>query len=121
MQNPDGSATCDRCGIWLEGYGVTHGLCCTDLDGETLRELIFCYRNQCRTFVLDGFVNQQIAAGDTACNHCGVDLQIRSISTAMLASDIAPTGSVDRRLQFCYVNGSRNQFLDRIDPTGVKF
>jgi hypothetical protein len=120
VQNTDGTASCDRCGITLAGFGVLSGLVCVDLDGETVRELIFCYANECRTFVLDGFVNYQ-QPGPATCTHCGISLGVRSVSTAMLATDVQPTGDTSRTMQFCYENGSRNQLLDRVDPTGVRF
>jgi hypothetical protein len=118
MQNPDGTSSCDRCGIALDGFGVLYGLVCVDLHGETLRELIFCYANDCRTAVLEGLVNYPQSG---VCSHCGLELPVRSVSTAMLTSDILPVGDTARPLQFCYANGSRNQLLDRIDPTGVTF
>jgi len=113
-QNADGSATCDRCGIWLEGYGILYGLTCSELSGETVRNLIFCYRNSCRTVLLSGMVNfPQQATGVISCTHCNLALSARSVSAALLATDILPAtaGDVQRIMQFCYRNGSRDAFL----------
>jgi hypothetical protein len=52
MQNLDGTASCDRCGRQLEGYGVIHGMISSDLgsDGEIINR-IFCYET-CRDAIV---------------------------------------------------------------------
>lgn len=54
-ENPDGTVICDRCGIPLDGYGVIHGMICSDLDenGEIIKR-IYCYTNGCRDWILAG-------------------------------------------------------------------
>lgn len=119
-RNGDGTATCDRCGIWLPGYGVLYGLITTDLtDKGQTRSLIFCYTNQCRTLVLEGFVNFP-APPDTPLLRCTDDntaLARRGLSEALLAVDMHP-GIAEhlRYMQFCYATGSRDRFLNQ---TGI--
>jgi hypothetical protein len=54
MQNPDGTTTCDRCGRELPGYGVIHGMICSDLgeDGQ-ITNRIYCYET-CRDAIVEG-------------------------------------------------------------------
>lgn len=52
---PDGTALCDRCGIELDGYGVIHGMICSDLnEDEEIVYRIYCYINGCRDWILAG-------------------------------------------------------------------
>lgn len=52
-QNPDGTASCDRCGVNLPGYGVIHGMICSDLNGAgEIIDRIFCYENKCRDAIV---------------------------------------------------------------------
>lgn len=120
--NTDGSATCDRCGIWLAGFGVRYGLVCTDTNLTTgaVRDWIFCYTNQCRAVVLTGFVNypQNIGTVPTRCTDDDTKLDDRIVGTAMLACDMHPNDpGVVRYLQFCYETGSRDRFLTHLEAT----
>lgn len=117
MRNPDGTGTCDRCGITLEGFGVLYGMVSADLTGERIREQIFCYRNQCRTVMLAGML---AFAGSVDCTHCDQRLTARSVTEAMLVTDIQPAtrGDVQRTMQFCYSNGSRDAFMQPLTMRG---
>ena len=108
--NANGTATCDRCEIVLPGYGVINGLVCTDLLNGVIRNLIFCYRNNCRTVMLTGMLAH---LGKTGCTHCNAAIPTRGVASAMLASDLHPAadGDVERTMQFCYSNNSRTAFL----------
>jgi hypothetical protein len=110
MQNPDGTATCDRCGILLPGFGVLQGMVCASLTGDTVTERIFCYRNGCRTTTLGALVGN---TNPNVCTHCAVPISPRAVAYALLASDIDPTvpGGVQRMMQFCYINDSAGILL----------
>lgn len=111
-RNSDGSATCDRCGIWLPGYGVLHGMVCTDLDGPNVRSLIFCYRSNCRSYALGNLLAiTPPMDGNLRCSHCGVILTARSVAQAMLTQDVQPNVDTPRALAFCYINHSRDLLL----------
>jgi hypothetical protein len=114
--NPDGSATCDRCGIWLAGFGVLYGMVCTDIDASgRVRDHIYCYTNQCRTAVLDGLVNypQTTATETQKCTHCNRKLDGRSVAEAMLTQDVLPSSNnrEARSMAFCYANGGRDLLI----------
>ena len=115
-KNPDGTATCDRCGIWLAGYGVLYGMVCTDLDATGgVRDWIFCYTNNCRSAVLSGMVlyPSDDNASRIRCYHCNMRLDTSSVAEAMLTFDLAPATipATVRTMTFCYINGSRDQLL----------
>ncbi len=107
-ENADGTATCDRCGLGLPGYGVIFGMVISDITGD----LIVCYN--CRPAVLAGLVNH--SGTERQCSHCGVEVAARVTPYASLVTDLAP--GVDpptgRQLLFCVVNGSRDLFLARL-------
>ena len=111
MQNPDGTATCDRCGIGLPGYGVINGAVISDTSptGDMVG-LIVCYT--CWPVVISDLVSY----GDPlACNNCGTPQGFRSVTLAALVTDLAP--SLDhsaRYLMFCRANGCRNRLLVHI-------
>jgi hypothetical protein len=93
---------------------VLYGLVCTDLDeAGAVRDWIFCYRNFCRTAVLEGLINFPATASDQErCVDCNVKLSARSVVDAMLTTDLAPNSFGEQRmLSFCYVNNSRNRLL----------
>jgi hypothetical protein len=108
--NPDGTANCDRCGRFIDGYGVLYGMVSADLNDTTVRNLIVCY-DECRPLVLDGLLRNN---DPTRCADCGIPA-IRAVSFGLLATDLDPiTGDV-RNLTFCYVNGSAAAYLSRLD------
>ena len=113
MQNADGTATCDRCGIGLPGYGVLHGMVITDVgDSGVILNLIVCYN--CRPIVLDGIM---IFDNGNDCNRCGLSTPYRAASFGILITDLAP--AIDppeaRYLFFSRENGCRDLLLDRIE------
>lgn len=56
--NPDGTATCTKCGGALAGYGVIYGLLVSRIDNNgEIENLIFCYANGCNDKVLRGHLN----------------------------------------------------------------
>lgn len=111
MQNSDGTATCDRCGIGLPGYGVIHGATISDLSvDDNIVGLIVCYN--CWPAVITDMVTH----GDAlACNNCGTPQGFRSVVLAALVTDLAPAEDHDARyLMFCRANGCRNRLLIHI-------
>ena len=113
-QNANGTATCDRCGILLPGYGIINGIVCTDLTrtGAVVGR-IFCYRNNCRTIMLTGMLN--FPATDFNCVHCNRAVTTRSLEEGMLTAELHPgSEGVVRSLLFCYANDSRDLFLANV-------
>lgn len=113
--NADGSARCDRCGIWLAGYGVIYGMVCSDLDiVGAPRSRIYCYVNNCRGVVLAGMVNH---ADENRCTDDGTALTARSVSEAMLCTDLRPGADPPtiRQMQFCYATGSRDRLVAKAE------
>lgn len=110
MQNPDGTAVCDRCRTHLDGYGVLYGLVTSDIDpAGAARERIYCYTYPCRDAVLDSMINFPDSLG---CATCDVQFGARGIGEAMLTVDLNPDESgLARNLAFCYLNGHRDQLL----------
>jgi hypothetical protein len=109
--NEDGTATCGRCRRNLEGFGVLYGLICTDLDGNgEVVDRIFCYG--CRDHILSNMVAYPLIMSPPVCTTCQEVLTTRSVSEAMLATDVNPDGTT-RLMAFCYKNGHRDQILSR--------
>lgn len=97
MLNSDDTASCDRCGRSLPGYGVLHGMVVSHLDGPSVEGFIVCY--DCRSLVLDGFVNH---ADVDSCTRCGRATR-HAVAVALLATDVDPdVPSVTRQMRFCY-------------------
>ena len=108
--NPDGTAACDRCGTYLDGYGVLYGLITSDIDPlGAARERIYCYTYPCRDAVLDTLIVFPDSAG---CATCDVQFAARGTGEAMMTADLNPDGSgLSRNLAFCYINGHRDQLF----------
>jgi hypothetical protein len=90
---------------------------CTDLTpGGAVRDLIYCYANQCRSVVLDGFL-RSLGTDPLRCTDDNTRLNSRAVSDAMLAVDMQPASGEARLMQFCYATGSRDRFLTHVQET----
>jgi hypothetical protein len=99
----DGTATCDRCGVSLPGYGILYGLV---VDAGTL--MIFCYVNDCRSIITSGLINYTTPG---VCSNTGQPVILVS-SEALVCADLDPVDPTQmRRLAFCRALGCADKFL----------